>query len=673
MSKRPIKRVIEQLNVIKHRHKHCCVYASAGSGKTQTIIDHLYSLMKDKSLRSGSEALVLMFNKDAQLSFNKRMVTQFPNLKDVDVRTFHSFAYKLCMLFVKKKYIPRFKLIITDSEQIKAAREALLVTLRDKTSDLIRNMKLEQAEDEVCEMHTDLFLHFIELTNANTISAEQVFTYYELDQSLLYFVEAYEQYEKDRKLEGVFYFSDLVKELINALNAHPKLLSFVKSLKTHIIVDEAQDINHAQYNLLKLITGSENKLMLVGDVDQSIYGFRGSDPRILTKFLKTDYPNIHFYTLPDTFRFGEQLAWMSNSLIKKNKNRMDTFCRSHERTLNPNTQVHIHPVRDEGEKVLELISDKLSQGVKYDEIIILCRTYSSSSIIELACLGADIDVLVDDNAGIMQSSAARFLFGLMAIASDKYSECPRLVREEILIDILQFSTKGSYKYIKEISSKVAHFRDSVGSKILQASTNLLGNITLLTISDALEDLECHESKRAYNILKSFMAATKMPEFLTTKYVNKKTEYESLQQLSELLNFIARSKLSCEDFIDRYQYKNRRNTNDDQVPYIRIASIHKVKGLEKKIVIIGQANDFEFPLQIRSGFSINTTVEEERRLFYVAITRAIDAVHIISPEDKDFAHYLSTGKPPLFLVGKRKESASRFLYELDWFKCQKDKI
>ena len=413
----------EQIRIVNHSGEHARVSAVAGSGKTTTMIDRVGNLLQEGVL--PDRIMVLMFNKSARDSFVESMEKRLPAYEGglPEVRTFHSLGLRLVNSFCRRNALAAYNLVTEAYIQEKLARQVASEIYREE----------HENEGWITGEEVEEFLTFIDLVKSTVTGAAQVFSSSALSSRYRYFIRAYELFEKARKEQRIRFYADLIHEPLMAMLDDSELYGWVSNRVDHIIVDEYQDINEAQQQLLKILAGTTAKVMVVGDVDQCIYEWRGARPEYITDRFQIDFSSPENYLLSYTFRYGHQVSLAANHLIAGNRKRDQKFCISHETTgdtaiLCMEEQVK-HPV-------LSLLTDWRGQGRLLGEAVVLVRLFAQTVPVELALLEAEIPYRLEGNAHVFDCSEIMALTGYLHLASGTLADEELARREEMLTAML---------------------------------------------------------------------------------------------------------------------------------------------------------------------------------------------------------------------------------------------
>ncbi|MFZ5792922.1 MAG: UvrD-helicase domain-containing protein, partial [Pseudomonadota bacterium] len=310
----------EQGAVVHHDCGHALVAAVPGSGKTATLIERVVALV-GQGVRP-SRILVLMFNEAVQKQFVARLRQRLPGA-DVRVHTFHAFGQRLLRALTARSLAPGAELCTAEWFWLDLAKCALTGLAGCDSGDT------DQASR---------FLACVDRWKADLLTPAAVAALDSPDAAA--FGRAYALFEEARERQRVRSFSDLLYDPMRVLGERPEWATIFRDVMSHVIIDEFQDINAAQFALLRVLVGQRTQLLAVGDDDQSIYGWRGSRPSFMLEAFAQAFPGARRYVLSQTFRYGPRLAATANALIERNPNRIPK--RSHATATAPDTDVLVH-------------------------------------------------------------------------------------------------------------------------------------------------------------------------------------------------------------------------------------------------------------------------------------------------------------------------------------------
>ncbi|MCI5224109.1 MAG: ATP-dependent helicase, partial [Candidatus Electrothrix sp. AR4] len=254
------------------------------------------------------------------------------------------------------------------------------------------------------------FLLFIGMVKADIVSPSKVFTACRLEKQLSYYIDAYKVFESLRTSARVRFYEDLIHEPVMAIRRQQELADWVADHVDHIIVDEYQDINEVQQQLLAHIAGERAKVMVVGDVDQCIYAWRGAKPKYIVSRFARDFPRPTTYTLSYSFRYGHRLALAANHLISNNRLRDRKIClawpENRDTRINCLPEGDVHPI-------VGILENWQQENRNLNEAAVLVRVYAQTVPVELALLEHNIPYRLLGGNTVFSCNEIRALLGYL--------------------------------------------------------------------------------------------------------------------------------------------------------------------------------------------------------------------------------------------------------------------
>lgn len=642
----------EQLAVIEHADGHAKVSAVAGSGKSATLVERVARLLgngtKPKRLQ------VVMFNASACSGFNHRLRSRLrgTGFAVPEVRTFHSVGMRLCAALAQSGHIPNWRLESQDWVESKMATEALEAVLGEKPQN-----------DEI-----EPFLDFISLVKSDIISADDKYpeaTEITGKPMPAHFVEAYEKFEELRSLAGVRFFSDLIHDPVMKLLSDTALASKIGGKLDHLLVDEYQDVNEVQQALLTIIAGETASVMVVGDIDQCIYEWRGARPEYLQTLFDADFPDAANFRLSYTFRYGHRVSILANHIISNNRRRDDKMCLSHVST--PDTQIRMVADDGTGHPAVEALKGWVDRGRSLSDAAILVRLYGMSAPIELALLKERIPYRLDGRESVFQRREARMVFGYLRLAANRlhYPSPDGGAPEDYIEAMLTLPSIGLTKQaVRRLGAELLRHpgaaRQVVESAIFSGDIPDWRARKLRARAMLLDRVaQASSSAKAVDVLKMVTDSLKLDDALVRESVRQETARDRIEVCNSLIEFVgARSVKDALYEIDELMAESAASAFESRPNAVTITSIHKAKGLEWPFVILPGMREGGIPVEGSEDDGPRT--EAERRLCYVGITRAREELLMVHPKDTDLAYFSEAG-----MQGPGKDAkpiASRFLYE-----------
>lgn len=576
------------------------VLAGPGSGKTTVITHRIKNLIEKVEVRPEN-ILVVTFTKAAAISMQKRFSTLMNGGKGqlVTFGTFHSVFYK----------------ILRKSRRYEATE---ILSERQKT-DYIREIigRYGISSDDISELSQNI-INDIGNIKGNMLNAQ------EYEPSCCKkedFIKVYNAYNLELKKDGKMDFDDILRECYLLLCENHTILEQWRELYKYILIDEFQDINRIQMNIIELLASPLNNIFVVGDDDQSIYGFRGARPEIMIEF-KDYYPEAELIVLDVNYRSTQSIINVAGRVIENNKTRLDKCAHANN---DKDFQPDIRKFRNQVEElkfVVSKIKEYENQGISLSEMAILVR----------------------NNSQIQEISS--FLKN-RKIEAESGKHRSNIYNGMVAKDILSY-VRGALKF------DGTYFNEDL-IYVLNKPQRYISRQVVLSVNMNISAVRRIYSK---NNIDSFLfhieMIRKLPPQAALSYIRKGAGYEEYLRLYAIENNIPMSGLlkqleqlaqECSKFntleqwinsIDSAQNSEGQNfgkkssgeggTNNR----INIMTMHGSKGLEFKAVFIVDANQGIIPT---SKALRERDFEEERRLFYVAITRAIDYLNIYAVEER----------------------------------------
>lgn len=582
-----------QLAAITHINGPAIIVAGPGSGKTFTLVERISYLINQGNI-SPDHILVITFSKEASKEMKKRYKEKCSD-DGVTFCTFHSLAYSIL------RYSFNLKNDCVISSENK--RRYLAVVLKNHGFySLCDNENLNSILD---------LLSFSKNTNYyNNISIDSYFD--EIDKDTLNRLVS--EYCEILCQNHLFDFDDLIIKCIKELKKHPDILQKYRNKYHYIMIDEFQDINSPQYDLIMLLANPTNNIMVVGDDDQAIYAFRGSSYELMNRF-ETDFPNAQRIMLTLNFRSQSLIVELSDRIISENKGRYNKDLK----TINKGGEIRhlVVDSRADEEKTICNYLNKMSEKEKNYTAIIL-RTNRECKLYE--------EVMLKNRIKIRQ------------VVSSTQS----LFDSETFLDIFAF-----YKFIYEGNKRVDFLRFmNKPNRFIQRSSL---NFDVVEKQSLLHYYSLnHEMKRTLNeLFQKIDLASKMNPQLAGTIFKKTLGYEEyiynmsvtenqrkilLQNMDKSLDIMGKYdfKSNLDEFINHIKNNDAVKNELLEKEGISIITMHASKGLEFENVIIPDVNEGVIP----DKKSQVSGVEEERRLFYVAVTRAKSNLLLLSTKERN---------------------------------------
>lgn len=591
----------EQKKAVTTTDGYVRVIAGAGSGKTKALTGRYVFLVREMSISANGILCVTFTNKAAEEM--KRRIRKY--LKDDDcsyICTFHSFCVKLLHEDIHVVNYPKMFSILDKEDQkdvLRLCYEKLGITLSDysvkKSIDDIRGKKY-------CSPYIEL------VTSPNESKLIELFQNAEFESEKIFYAYLIEQ-KKSFALD----FDDLMLFTLHILQKDESVRNKWQRRLQYIMVDEFQDVNLTQYSLVSILSEYHKNLFVVGDPDQTIYTWRGARPEFIVNFDK-DFPNVKTILMEKNYRSNGDILSAANDLIRKNKMRID-------KNLVPVLQTNGRPIylyaidpTAQAKWVVTKISALMEQGVPASDICILYRAHYLSRSIE--------------EQMILEKIPYKIYNGVAFYARKEIKDVHAYMRFMLTKDDLSFRriiNTPRRKCGKKSISKLEKIAELNQYSLYDA---LLENMTMLFKGDALAsiksfvDLVDKYSDLADELLISEFMRGILHESGYEEMMQTQGDQERLDNLAELKQSIVRFEndagedVTVQDYLEHIAlFSSGDDTDTDAV---KIMTVHSAKGLEFPYVFVYELSEGVFP---SSKANKKPAMEEERRLAYVAFTRA----------------------------------------------------
>ncbi|SDI77850.1 ATP-dependent helicase [Billgrantia gudaonensis] len=596
----------EQRAVVEHVSGHARVAAVAGSGKTTTLIARVLHLLERGV--PPARLLVLMFNRSAREDFQARLAALAPAGQRLpDVRTFHSLGHRLTASLTRWGALEPRQLLAADWQVERLLRQATLAALADDP---------ERRETALEADTLEALAHFCGLVKAEMVAPATLHERLDLGEESGHFVSAFEHLEAMLAEHALMTYSDLLYRPLRALEADAALVARVQGFLDHVIIDEYQDINQAQLRLLATLAGRGAAVMAVGDANQCIYEWRGAHPDTMHEHFAATFGAATDYPLSTTFRHGHALALAANHAIAANRRRPDQLCLAAAGT--PDTRLDVATGRT---PLLETLDDWQRAGRRLDEACLLVRSWALSVPAQLALLRAGVPFrLAREDRFVFRLPLVQALSGYLRLARDA-----RLLTDPALIQRL----------LEQPTPFVARERLAMLAHRL-AETQAFPERHDPLLAD-LKGLPLRNLKRRWALLCELPRLAGWPPARLLAHVVERLEADKVLKRAaasrdkgeedvRLLDVLIEQADEVSDLGAFIELLERPVEN--HADGMLITTVHGAKGLEWPLVVLGSVNEGDFPHYGRDNPLTAERLEEERRLFYVAITRARERLLIL---------------------------------------------
>lgn len=596
-----------QKNAVLHINGPCMVLAGPGSGKTRVITYRILNLVLNNNI-NPKNILAISFTKASSMEMKNRALSLSNDrrLNSVNYGTFHSVFFRILRFFEKYELD-----CILDEKNKKFAIKGIL-----------KNLNIENAEDE------DTILGVI---NEISYVKNELMDKIDFDSEILTsdeFCRVYNMYEEYKESIKKIDFDDMLIKTYNLLKQNKQILDRVRSVYRYILVDEFQDINKVQFEVIKLIASPNNNIFVVGDEDQSIYGFRGSRPDFLLEF-EDYFKGSKKYVLDINYRSKKEITYIANKLIQNNENRYEKSIKCDREHKGIVKYINTADAEEEAKFIAKDILSKCEDNcTNYDDFAVIYRTNIQSRALVDAFMDMHIPFVVRDSiVTIYDHWVARDLLAYLRLGIDT-------TLNEDWIRIIN----KPFRYISKDSIKLAsEDRDFIGALINKAN---LHPKQVKTLNDLEIDLSYLKTLSPKNAISYIRTSLDYDRYVLDYCSNRKIKPTGLIEILNELESSSTHFKTINEYLEHIEkvkseiVESRNNKNSEGVIF---TTMHSAKGLEFPYVYIIGANEGTIPHEksydIEDDKKRKEAIEEERRLLYVGITRAQDELYISSPKNK----------------------------------------
>ena len=628
----------EQQKAVLETEGPLLILAGAGSGKTRVLTTKVAYLIEEAGISPYNILAITFTNKAAKEMSNRLYRLIGDKAKNVQVSTFHSFGVKI--LRENFKYLGYDKnFIIMDSEDSVSVIKKILkekgINPKIYNPNAIKN-KISSCKNEM-------------------MSPKDYEKYVASDFEKIVLL-VYELYEDTLKKNNSIDFDDLLLLPIKLFRENPNILQNYQERFQYILIDEYQDTNEAQYILTKMISAKYRNICCVGDVDQSIYSFRGANYKNILNFEK-DYKDAKTIKLEQNYRSTTNILDAANDVIKNNKERKDKKLWSDKGTGEKITYYRAFNGIDEAQYVAREIKNLINNGIEYENIAVLYRTNSQSHVIEEEFLKNKIPYKIVGGIGFYSRKEIKDVLAYLRLI---YNEKDNIS----LLRVINTPKRGvGSKTISNLIEKANNDGKSIYEVIVSGKE--------LEFKNIIEKLKkFSESLTITELVDKILDITGIrKEYESDKTLESDIRLENLEELKTVTRTFEEKEgiVSLEDFLYEVSLVSDVNEYDEDKNRVSLMTVHSVKGLEFDYVFITGLEEGIFPHM--NSLMNNSDLEEERRLCYVAITRAKEKLYLVNARLRMMFGHDCTNLPSRFIGEINKELLDGYVSE-DNFKEEK---
>ena len=617
----------EQIKPVLQTEGAVLVLAGAGSGKTRVLTSRIAYLVEEKGVPADAVLAITFTNKAAN-----EMKERLGRIVDVErswVCTIHSMCVRILRMYPEEVGIQQNFSIYSEVERNNIIKKSFQECDFDDEK-LLKNIKWHIANAKMLGFEPERY-------------AEEYAGEREIDQ----IVKVYARYQKHLRENNALDFDDLLNETRNLLRKYKEVREYLGGRFRYILVDEFQDTNEVQYEIIKLLASVHGNLFVVGDDDQSIYGWRGAKLENILHFEK-DFKGAHVFKLERNYRSTKNILKLANTVIRNNGRRKDKTLWTENEEGSPAKVHEADEESGEARFIAHTIAGLIRQGYSYSDFAILMRLNALTRAFEQEFTGDGIPYKVFGGFKFFERKEIKDLLAYLRLINNPFDS-------EAAVRIINFPKRGigaktvetlqNYAYETELSvydalidvdeigfsagtrQKLVEFRDMIKTWIIDSQDMPVNELVKKIVEDTrMREAYADDSDESIN------KRANIEEF-----INSVEEYSRLNPEATLTDYLNQVTLSSD-------------TDDmDDGNYVTLATVHSVKGLEFSCVFICGLEENILP--VSRAVENDDDMEEERRLMYVAITRAKERLYLTRSKSR-------------YLYGKREPTArSRFLKEL----------
>jgi len=583
----------EQRAAVELPAQSALILAGAGSGKTRVLTTRIAYLISTGQVSPHGILAVTFTNKAA-----KEMVTRLSAMLPINTRgmwigTFHGLCNRMLRAHHREANLPQTFQILDSGDQLSAIKR------------LMKAMNVDDEKYPPREMQNFISSNKEQGLRANEVEAYDIYTQRK--------VEVFAEYDAQCQREGVVDFSELLLRCYELLSRNQQLREHYQDRFKHILVDEFQDTNPLQYRWLKLLAGKDNALFAVGDDDQSIYAFRGANVGNMQELLR-DFHVENVIKLEQNYRSHGNILDAANALISNNRKRLGKNLWTSEsggeklRVYEAETDV------DEAKFIVDEIRQLKIEGVKLTEMSLLYRSNAQSRVLEHALVSAGLSYRVYGGLRFYERQEIKHALAYLRLMENTDDD-------NALLRVINFPTRGiGARSIEQLQEAAKQNNTTLFDAAARAGGKVTAFVGLI---------EVLRSATANLPLPEIMDHVLQHSGLVAHYQNetgakKREAEERLANLNELINAATLFVYENEDdsltaFLTHASLESGEHQAGDSEDALHLMTVHAAKGLEFHTVFITGLEEDLFPHQ--NSQNVDGGLDEERRLMYVAITRA----------------------------------------------------
>jgi DNA helicase-2/ATP-dependent DNA helicase PcrA len=584
------------------------IFAGAGSGKTRVLTHRIAYLLNEKKVFPDRILAVTFTNRAAgeMKSRLERMIGA--TARDLWVGTFHSICVRMLRRDGTKIGIAKNFAIMDETDQRSIVRDVLHDLDYDE-----RQITPGAALDEISKAKNALLTPDQYESKNTSFFGERL-------------AKVYREYDRRLRESNGLDFDDLIGQTIRLLETDGDVRTRYQNKFRYILVDEYQDVNYAQYKLCAILADEHKNLTVVGDDDQSIYSWRGSDYKNILRF-EEDFPGAKVFKLEENYRSTQTILNVANELVANNKSRAEKKLFTSREAGETITVYGAETERAEARYVLEKIKEHVREGAAYRDFLVLYRTNAQSRVFEEGFIGEGIPYRVVGGVGFYARTEIKDMMAYLryivnpsdAVAFRRIVNVPRRsIGQQTIASLVDAANAagvsvGQTIFDKEMLRRAVPKKQKELERFAELIEDLRSRVENLSISDLLVAV-MEDSGYIRELQSEDTVDTRARLENLQELVGVAREFESQENAGTLDDFLANVALISD-----------LDTLDPETSFVTLMTMHAAKGLEFPVVFLTGLEDGVFPHN--RALTDMTELEEERRLAYVGLTRAMERLYL----------------------------------------------
>ena len=611
------------------------ILAGAGSGKTRVLTTRIAHLMQDKGIHPSNILAITFTNKAATEMRERVEETIDSDVKDMWITTFHSCCVRILRKDINKIGYNRSFVIYDSPDQLTLVKDCL---------------KELNLSDKVFEPKT--VINYISDAKDKLLNPQEYKAMHRNDARMSKIADVYTLYQDRLKRNSALDFDDLIIKTVELLKKEESVLAYYRNKFKYIMVDEYQDTSKAQYEFIKLLAQEHQNICVVGDDDQSIYGWRGADIRNILEF-ERDYTSVHVVKLEQNYRSTQVILDAANTVISNNIERKRKKLWSEQKE---GEKIKIQVASDEMEEA-EFVADTIGrmhrrENKDFKNFAVLYRANAQARAIEDALNRSQIPYNIYGGTKFYERKEIKDLVAYLRLLQN--------VQDDISLKrIINVPKRGiGLRTIEKIEDRASLKQESIFSVLLDIDTNSDISTKAKASINGFVDLvgTLRVIKDAYSVSKLIEKVLDVTGYLDELEKDKSEEAQDrIDNLKEFISIAIEFENNSEEkdletFLTNVALTSTES-EDEENDKVSLMTIHTSKGLEFPVVFLVGMEEGLFPISRAVRSMAESDIEEERRLCYVGITRAKEELYMTLTQKRT-------------LYGKTNPSvASRFMEEL----------